>query len=149
MCAAPVHGSRRAGARGHADGGRPTSCARADRLPRRHESLILPEQSADLIKQLVKHNVVFAVQTQSDPKSGGSAIAGVVANLAFPLLIIGGLIFLQRRSGGMGGMDGMNPLDIGKTKSKVQMEPETVRRPAGRSNRRVSVPSVFSGDHLA
>jgi cell division protease FtsH len=51
----------------------------------------------------------------------------VLANLAFPLLIIGGLIFLQRRSGGMGGGPGGmgNPLDIGKSKSKIQMEPET------------------------
>merc|ERR1719486_829610 len=98
-----------------------------DRDGNRHESLILPEQSADLVKALVKHNVVFAVQPPSQPSTGG-AIAGVLANLAFPLLIIGGLIFLQRRSqnGGGGGMGGgMNPMDIGKSKSKIQMEPET------------------------
>ena len=51
-------------------------------------------------------------------------MAGVLANLAFPLLIIGGLAFLQRRNGGMGGPGGMNPLDIGKSKSKIQMEPQ-------------------------
>jgi len=98
-----------------------------DRDGNRHESLILPEQSADLVKALVKHNVVFAVQPPATPSTGG-AIAGVLANLAFPLLIIGGLIFLQRRSqnGGGGGMGGgMNPMDIGKSKSKIQMEPET------------------------
>ena len=75
---------------------------------------------------LSRSNVVFAVQPPTEAGAGG-AIAGVLANLAFPLLIIGGLIFLQRRSGGMGGGGGGigNPLDIGKSKSKVQMEPDT------------------------
>jgi cell division protease FtsH len=92
----------------------------------RHETLVLPEQSADLIKTLVAHNVVFAVQPPPQPSTFG-AVAGVLGNLAFPLLIIGGLAFLQRRSGGMGGGGGggMNPLDLGKSKSKIQMEPQT------------------------
>jgi len=86
---------------------------------------VLPEQSADLIKTLVSHNVVFAVQPPPQPSTFG-AVAGVLGNLAFPLLIIGGLAFLQRRSGGgMGGPGGMNPLDLGKSKSKIQMEPQT------------------------
>ena len=76
-----------------------------DRDGNRHETLVLPEQSAQLIKTLVKHNVIFAVQPPDQPSNVG-AIAGVLANLAFPLLIIGGLIFLQRRSGGMGGGGG-------------------------------------------
>jgi cell division protease FtsH len=97
-----------------------------DKDGNRHETLIPPSQSADLIKMLVKKNVVFAVQGPEQQSAGG-AIGGVLANLAFPLLIIGGLIFLQRRSGGMGGGGGGdgNPFTIGKSKSKVQMEPET------------------------
>jgi len=95
-----------------------------DKDGNRHETLVLPEQSADLIKVLVAHNVVFAVQPPPQPSTFG-AVAGVLANLAFPLLIIGGLAFLQRRNGGMGGGGGMNPLDIGKSKSKIQMEPQT------------------------
>ena len=74
-----------------------------DRDGNRHETLVLPEQSADLVKKLVKKNVIFAVQAPEQPSSVG-ALAGVLANLAFPLLIIGGLIFLQRRS--QGGGDG-------------------------------------------
>lgn len=63
------------------------------------------------------HTTAHAVRQGSpDPQ-------GVLANLAFPLLIIGGLVFLQRRSGGGGG--GANPFEIGRSKSKVQMEPET------------------------
>mmetsp|Transcript_50517 Transcript_50517/g.109527 ORF Transcript_50517/g.109527 Transcript_50517/m.109527 type:complete len:676 (+) Transcript_50517:62-2089(+) len=95
-----------------------------DRDGNRHETLVLPEQSAELIKTLVAHNVVFAVQPPAQPSTVG-AVAGVLANLAFPLLIIGGLFFLQRRNGGMGGPGGMNPLDLGKSKSKIQMEPQT------------------------
>ena len=94
-----------------------------DKDGNRHETLVLPEQSADLVKALTVHNVVFAVQPPPQPSTVG-AIAGVLANLAFPLLIIGGLVFLQRRSGGMGG-GGMNPMDLGKSKSKIQMEPQT------------------------
>ena len=101
-----------------------------DRDGKRHETLVLPEQSADLVKMLVKKNVIFAVQAPEQPSSVG-ALAGVLANLAFPLLIIGGLIFLQRRSqdgggaGGGGGGGGMNPMQMGKSKSKIQLEPET------------------------
>merc|ERR1719313_2413388 len=90
-----------------------------DKDGNRHETLILPEQSADLIKALTTHNVVFAVQPPEQPSAGG-AVAGVLANLAFPLLIIGGLAFLQRRNGGgmPGGGGGMNPMNLGKSKSK-------------------------------
>jgi len=98
-------------------------CLSIDKDGNRHETLVLPEQSAELIKLLVSKGVVFAVQPPSQPSTFG-AIAGVLGNLAFPLLIIGGLAFLQRRSGGMGG-GGMNPLDLGKSKSKIQMEPQT------------------------
>merc|ERR1719230_1342714 len=84
-----------------------------DRDGNRHETLVLPEQSAELIKLLVSKNVVFAVQPPAQPSTLG-AVGGVLANLAFPLFIIGGLFFLQRRSqGGMGGPGGgMNPLDL-------------------------------------
>ncbi len=47
-------------------------------------------------------------------------------NLAFPLLLVGGLFLLSRRQGGgMGGPGGNNPLNFGKSKAKFQMEPNT------------------------
>ena len=47
-------------------------------------------------------------------------------NLAFPLLLVGGLFLLSRRSqGGPGGAGGNNPLAFGKSKAKFQMEPNT------------------------
>merc|ERR1719506_850443 len=75
-----------------------------DKDGNRHETLILPGESADLISKLTKKNVVFAVQAPSGPDTG-NVVLGVLSNLAFPLLIIGGLIFLQRRNseGGGGG----------------------------------------------
>jgi len=97
-----------------------------DKDGNRHETLLLPGESANLIKLLTSKNVVFAVQAPPPPSTGG-AVAGVLANLAFPLVIIGGLLFLQRRNGGgMGGPGGpMNPMNLGKSKSKIEMEPET------------------------
>merc|ERR1719359_1582493 len=97
-----------------------------DKDGNRHETLLLPGESANLIKLLTSKNVVFAVQAPPPPSTGG-AVAGVLANLAFPLVIIGGLLFLQRRNGGGGpGMGGgMNPMNLGKSKSKIEMEPET------------------------
>merc|ERR1740133_361016 len=98
-----------------------------DKDGNRHETLLLPGESANLIKLLTSKNVVFAVQAPPEPSAGG-AIAGVLANLAFPIVIIGGLLFLQRRNGGggiPGGGGGMNPMNLGKSKSKIEMEPET------------------------
>jgi len=49
-------------------------------------------------------------------------------NLAFPLLLVGGLFLLSRRSGGAGGMGGPggnNPMAFGKSKARFQMEPNT------------------------
>lgn len=52
--------------------------------------------------------------------------ARAAGNLAFPLLLVGGLFLLSRRSqGGMGGPGGNNPLAFGKSKAKFQMEPNT------------------------
>ncbi len=48
-------------------------------------------------------------------------------NLAFPLLLVGGLFLLSRRGGGAGGGFGgpNNPMAFGKSKAKFQMEPNT------------------------
>jgi len=59
----------------------------------------------------------------SAPRGPAAPRAG---NLAFPLLLVGGLFLLSRRSqGGMGGPGGNNPLAFGKSKAKFQMEPNT------------------------
>ena len=53
-------------------------------------------------------------------------VLALAGNLAFPLLLVGGLFLLSRRSqGGVGGPGGNNPLAFGKSKAKFQMEPNT------------------------
>ena len=51
----------------------------------------------------------------------------LAGNLAFPLLLVGGLFLLSRRSqGGMGGgPGGNNAMNLGKSQAKFQMEPNT------------------------
>ena len=101
-----------------------------DKDGNRHEALILPGQSAELIKLLSKKDIVFNVQEKA--AAGGNDLLRVLPTLAFPLLIIGGLYFLQQRNqnGGGGGGGGMGggmggPMGIGKSRSKIQMEPQT------------------------
>merc|ERR1719506_1006528 len=104
-----------------------------DKDGNRHEALILPGQSAELIKILSKKDIVFNVQEKA--AAGGNDLLRVLPTLAFPLLIIGGLFFLQQRNqnggaggggGGGGPMGGMGgPMGIGKARSKIQMEPQT------------------------
>ena len=51
-----------------------------------------------------------------------NTLCSLAGNLAFPLLLVGGLFLLSRRQGGPGGS---NPLNFGKSKAKFQMEPNT------------------------
>jgi hypothetical protein len=69
--------------------------------------------------------VDFAAHSNSE--DGGAVFLNLLGNLAFPLLLVGGLFLLSRRSqGGMGGMGGPgNPMAFGKSKAKFQMEPNT------------------------
>lgn len=65
----------------------------------------------------VFHTAKFQLQLESVIFAG---------NLAFPLLLVGGLFLLSRRQGGgMSGPGGNNPLNFGKSKAKFQMEPNT------------------------
>merc|ERR1719484_183450 len=98
-----------------------------DKDGNRHEALILPGQSAELIKLLSKKHIVFNVQEKA--AQGGNDLLRVLPTLAFPLLIIGGLYFLQQRNqnggggGGGGGMGGMGgPMGIGKAGSKQELQ---------------------------
>ena len=52
-----------------------------DKDGNRHESLILAEQSAELIQELTRHNVLFAVQPPQQA-SAGSAVLGVLPSPA-------------------------------------------------------------------
>ena len=71
----------------------------------RHSVEILPTEVPELVTQLRAKSVPFAVQAA--PTGDGDALAGLAANLLFPLVLLGGLFFLGRRGGGMGGLGGM------------------------------------------
>jgi len=93
----------------------------------RHSVEILPTEVPELVTQLRAKSVPFAVQAA--PTGDGDALAGLAANLLFPLVLLGGLFFLGRRGGGMGGMGGMGgpggPMGMLQPKSKIEMEPQT------------------------
>ncbi len=72
----------------------------------------------DLLKLLNDHNVDIAVQPSRQAPPWQQAIG----SLLFPLLLLGGLFFLLRRAQGGGGNPAMN---FGKSKARVQMEPQT------------------------
>merc|ERR1719261_836026 len=89
----------------------------------RHGVLLLPDETLLLVDRLKAKGVLFSVQPPAEDQFQG---IGSVIGAVFPLLILGGLFFLGRRAqenggGGMGGMGG--PMDFGKSKSKIQMEP--------------------------
>lgn len=85
----------------------------------------LPGLSQELLQKFREKNIDFAAHNAQE--DSGSVLFNLIGNLAFPLILIGGLFLLSRRSpGGMGGPGGPgNPLGFGQSKAKFQMEPNT------------------------
>lgn len=86
----------------------------------------LPGLSQELLQKFREKNIDFAAHNAQE--DSGSVLFNLIGNLAFPLILIGGLFLLSRRggSGGMGGPGGPGfPLGIGQSKAKFQMEPNT------------------------
>ncbi len=80
----------------------------------------LPGVAPELINKLKDQGISFDVHP---PKSTPPAL-GLLGNLLFPLLLIGSLIFLARRSSGMPGGPGQ-AMQFGKSKARFAMEAET------------------------
>jgi len=89
----------------------------------RHSTKIFPDKSAELVQSLQKHNVLFAVQAQPEPGLA-AGLGAVFGSLAFPLLFLAGIILINRSAGGMG-PGGDRLLDIGKSQTDVELEPNT------------------------
>eukprot|EP00250_Pteridium_aquilinum_P005221 c15352_g1_i1 orf=117-2216(+) len=85
----------------------------------------LPGLSQELLQKFREKNIDFAAH--SPQEDSGSLVLNLISNLAFPLILVGGLFLLSRRSqGGLGGPGGPgNPLAFGQSKAKFQMEPNT------------------------
>ena len=80
----------------------------------------LPANSPELIAKLREADVNFDYH----PPSSDGAIWGLLGNLIFPVILIGALFFLFRRSNNMPGGPGQ-AMNFGKSKAKFQMEAKT------------------------
>lgn len=78
----------------------------------------------NLFKLLQDNQVDLSVMP---PDQAGAALFGILNTLAFPLILFGGLFLINRSrmNGAGGGPDGMNPFNMGKSKARIQMEPDT------------------------
>jgi cell division protease FtsH len=80
----------------------------------------LPYNAPELIAKLRNSNIVF----DSHPMRNDGALWGFLGNLIFPLLLIGSLFFLFRRSSNLPGGPGQ-AMNFGKSRAKFQMEAQT------------------------
>ena len=78
---------------------------------------LAPDQQ--LLQLLTDNDVDIAVQ----PTTQANPLQQAATSLIFPILLLGGLFFLFRRSGSGGG--GNPAMNFGKSKARLQMEPET------------------------
>merc|ERR1719162_1154358 len=85
----------------------------------------------DLLNSLTSHKVDVTVLPANSNEGGG--LGDVAQSLLLPAALFAGLFFLSRRGdgggqmpgGGGGGMGGQNPMGFGKSKTEVQMIPDT------------------------
>ena len=80
----------------------------------------LPGNSPELVSRLRDSNISL----DSHPPRNDGALVGALGNLLFPLLLIGGLFFLFRRSAGGAGGPGQ-AMNFGKSKARFMMEAKT------------------------
>ena len=80
----------------------------------------LPGLTPELINTLKNEGISFDVH----PVKTAPPALGILGNLLFPAILIGGLILLARRSNGMPGGPGQ-AMQFGKTKARFAMEAET------------------------
>jgi cell division protease FtsH len=93
-----------------------------------HPVQLFPGGDSELVQELRKRNVAFAVAPRPTPGAVASVlgtVGGVLLNFA-PLLLLIGLNLLASR-GGPGGPGGgpMGQMQVGKSRSQIQMEPNT------------------------
>ncbi|MDX2229419.1 MAG: ATP-dependent zinc metalloprotease FtsH2 [Leptolyngbyaceae cyanobacterium bins.349] len=80
----------------------------------------LPGNSPELISRLRQDKIHFDVH----PARNDGAVWGLLGNLIFPVLLIGGLFFLFRRSNNVPGGPGQ-AMSFGKSRARFQMEAKT------------------------
>jgi cell division protease FtsH len=80
----------------------------------------LPGNAPELITRLRDSNI----NLDSHPARNDGAVWGLLGNLVFPVLLLGGLFFLFRRSGNVPGGPGQ-AMSFGKSRARFQMEAKT------------------------
>ncbi|KAJ8902652.1 hypothetical protein NDN08_005972 [Rhodosorus marinus] len=78
----------------------------------------------NLLKTLTEHKVDVTVLPQQEENGAVSFLQSLI----FPAILFGGIFLLSRGQGGGGGMPGpggMNPMEMGRSKAKFQLTPET------------------------
>merc|ERR1719487_1760609 len=100
-----------------------------DQEGRDHQVNVFPGGDAELVTELRKHNVQFAVVPPPEANPAVqllSGFGGLLINF-LPLFLLIGLNILASRGGpgGMGGGPMGGPGGVGQAKSKIQMEPQT------------------------
>ncbi|MER3432829.1 MAG: cell division protein FtsH [Leptolyngbya sp. ERB_1_1] len=80
----------------------------------------LPGNTPELVTRLRASNV----NLDSHPMRNDGAVWGLLGNLIFPILLLGGLFFLFRRSGNVPGGPGQ-AMNFGKSRARFQMEAKT------------------------
>jgi cell division protease FtsH len=80
----------------------------------------LPGNSPEIVTRLRADGIRLDVH----PARNDGAIWGLLGNLIFPVLLIGGLFFLFRRSGNVPGGPGQ-AMNFGKSRARFQMEAKT------------------------
>ncbi len=80
----------------------------------------LPGLAPELINTLKEEGISFDIH----PTKTAPPVLGIFGNLLFPILLIGGLILLARRSSSMQGGPGQ-AMQFGKTKARFAVEAET------------------------
>jgi cell division protease FtsH len=80
----------------------------------------LPGNAPELISKLRENHIAFDVH----PPRNDGAVWGLLGNLIFPVLLIGGLFFLFRRSNNVPGGPGQ-AMNFGKSKARFMMEAKT------------------------
>merc|ERR1719420_387225 len=99
-----------------------------DQEGRDHQVNVFPGGDAELVGELRKHNVQFAVVPPPEANPAVQLLQGFGSLLInfLPLFLLIGLNVLASR-GGMGGPGGPmgGPGGVGQSRSKIQMEPQT------------------------
>ena len=89
---------------------------------------VLPSAQNKLVDLLLANDVPFNAAFQEASNGGVGGFLGGLARNAFPLFLLASFLLPRIGGGGMpGGMGGGpgNPMEMGKSKSELQMEPNT------------------------